>query len=157
MTSFQELYQQHARDVYRFALYLSRNRAEAEDITSETFIRAWNSRERIRQGTVKSYLLAIARNCFLQGLRHESRYEALDEALADPAPSPDMVAEHRAELARVLQLLQQLPELDRSALLMYSLEGLSYQEIAQSLGLSLAAVKTKIHRARIKLAENRLL
>jgi RNA polymerase sigma-70 factor, ECF subfamily len=57
---FGSLYQRYSRDVLRFALYLTGSRSEAEDIVSETFVRAWLSASPIRDGTVKSYLLAIA-------------------------------------------------------------------------------------------------
>ena len=56
MTDFAELYKKYAPDVYRFALYLSGEKSEAEDITSDTFVRAWTSSEAIRVATVKAYL-----------------------------------------------------------------------------------------------------
>ena len=66
MTDFGTLYTKYAPDVFRFAMYLSGNRSEAEDITSETFVRAWTAPEPIAMATVKGYLLTIARNLFLQ-------------------------------------------------------------------------------------------
>jgi RNA polymerase sigma-70 factor, ECF subfamily len=152
MTDFHTLYDQHARDVYRFALYLSGRREDAEDITSETFMRVWNTTEPIRQATVRAYLLTIARHCYLRGLRRQSRHTELDEATADPARGPQNTAEQRQELSRVLAALQQLPEIDRAALLLRAQDDLAYEEIAQALGISLAAVKTKVHRARLRLA-----
>ena len=68
MADFSTLYQRYARDVYRFAFYLCGNRSDAEDITSETFVRVWTSAGPIRAQTVKGYLLTIARNLFLQGV-----------------------------------------------------------------------------------------
>ena len=62
MTDFHELYTRYARDVHRFALYLSGDAALADDITSETFVRAWNSAAPIREATVKAYLFTIVRN-----------------------------------------------------------------------------------------------
>jgi len=79
MIDFSALYRKYAPDVYRFALYLSSERAEAEDLTSETFVRAWTSPEPIEMATVKGYLFTIARNLFLQGLRKKSRHVALNE------------------------------------------------------------------------------
>ena len=155
MTDFEALYQKHARDVFRFAFFLSGNRADAEDIASETFVRAWNTPGGIRQSTVKAYLLVIARNCYLQGLRRSSRHSALDGDFADPRQAPHESAAQRAELRQVMQDLQQLPELDRTALLMSVAEELSYEQIAETLGLSLGGVKTKIHRARLKLEQAR--
>jgi RNA polymerase sigma-70 factor (ECF subfamily) len=155
VTDFQALYEKYARDVFRFSLYLSGNRAEAEDIASETFVRAWNSPARIRQATVKAYLFTIARNCYLQGLRGRSRQAELNVEIVDPGRGPQVIAEQREDLAGVLRALQQLPEVDRSALLMCALDEMSYAEISSALGLSLGAVKTKIHRARLRLAESR--
>src|ERR1700721_2232298 len=99
MTGFGELYKKYAPDVYRFALYLSGEHGEAQDITSEVFVRAWATSEPIRTATVKAYLFAIARNLFLQGLRKKSRHVALDEDLRDPQASPYAQAEEKAELA----------------------------------------------------------
>ena len=64
--NIETLYQSYSRDVFRFALYLSGNWEDAEDITAETFVRAWVAEESIRLATVKGYLFAIARNLFLQ-------------------------------------------------------------------------------------------
>jgi RNA polymerase sigma-70 factor (ECF subfamily) len=155
MTGFGALYKKYAPDVYHFALYLSGERGEAEDITSETFVRAWASSEAIRVATVKGYLFTIARNLFLQGLRKKSRHVALDEDLRDPQASPYVQAEQKAELCAVLAGLQKLPEVDRAALLMRAFDDMPYEEIARALGISLAAVKVKIHRARLALADIR--
>ena len=152
MMDFSALYQKYAPDVFRFSLYLSGNRAEAEDITSETFVRAWTSPEPIRAETVKGYLFTIARNLYLQSLCKSKRYVELDEQMADHQASPLAQAEQRAEFRGVLAGLQELPETDRSAVLMRAIEGLSYEEIARALGITLAAVKTKIYRARLALA-----
>ena len=154
-SAFSALYAKYAPDVFRFALYLSGNRAEAEDIVSETFVRAWNAPGRIEAATVKAYLFTIARNLFLQGLRNKSRHVAIDERLADPGANPHAQAQTRAEVQSVLAGLQELPETDRAALLMRALDAIPYEEIARALGISLAAAKVKVHRARLKLAERR--
>src|SRR5579859_2190191 len=117
MTDFEALYKKYAPDVFRFALYLSGDRGDAEDITSETFVRAWTAPEPIVLSTVKGYLLAIARNLFLQGLRKRSRAVPLDESMRDPHPGPDAQAATRAQYDAVLAGLQELPEVDRAALL----------------------------------------
>jgi RNA polymerase sigma-70 factor (ECF subfamily) len=155
MTDFGELYKKYAPDVFRFALYLTGERSEAEDITSETFVRAWTSPEEIRVATVKGYLFTIARNLYRQSWRKKSRHVALNEDMRDPAASPETRAAAGAELQAVLAGLQQLPEEDRAALLMRANEGLSYEEISQAMGLSLASVKVKIHRARLALLKMR--
>jgi RNA polymerase sigma-70 factor (ECF subfamily) len=75
--------------------------------------------------------------------------------MLDPAVDLQLAAEQKAELRTVLQDMQILPEADRAALLMRAEEGMTYEEIARSLGLSLVAVKVKIHRARQTLAHLR--
>lgn len=152
MTDLSSLYKKYSSDVYRFALYLSGNRSEAEDITSETFVRAWTSPEAIEMATVKGYLFTIARNLFLQGLRKRSTHTGLVDELHDPKADPFTQAEQKEKLASVLAELQRLPESSRAAVLMHSVDGMQYEEIARVLGISLAAAKVKIHRARLALA-----
>lgn len=151
MASIEELYRRYAQDVYRFAFWLCGNAHDAEDIASETFVRAWAGADDLRMSTVKAYLLVIARNLFLQQQRSR-RHGELDPNLPDPAPRPDEIVEHRDELRVVMREMQKLPEVDRAALLMRVQEGLPYEEIARCLGVSLAAAKVKVHRARLKLA-----
>ena len=155
MTDFEDLYQRYARDVYRFALYLSGNKALAEDIASETFVRVWTVRDAIRTESVKAYLFTIARNLHADGRRREARHVAIPEVLLDPSPGPEVEALDRQALEAVLLALQQIPEVNRAALLMRAQDSLPYEEIARSLGLSVSAAKVKVHRARLRLAELR--
>jgi RNA polymerase sigma-70 factor (ECF subfamily) len=145
---FTELYEQYAQDVFRFALYLTGNRSDAEDITAETFVRAFAAPDRIRAATVKSYLLTIGRNLFLQSLRQRGKHDPLPEDVHDPARSISQQIETKAELEATLANLQRLPDVDRAALLMRASHGLSYQDIAQALGISISSAKVKVHRAR---------
>jgi RNA polymerase sigma-70 factor (ECF subfamily) len=152
MTDLSTLYKKYAPDVFRFALYLSGDRSQAEDITSETFVRVWTSPEAIEVATVKGYLFTIARNLFLHGLRRRSRHVELDQELPDLQASPYVQAEHKEKFRAMLVGLQELPEIDRAALLMRALDGMAYEEISRTLGISLASAKVKIHRARLALA-----
>ena len=102
--------------------------------------------------TVKGYLLTIARNLFLQGLRRKRHQVALEENLPDPGSDPSARAESKAEVEAALAALRKLPEIDRAALLMRAFDDMPYEEISSALGISLAAVKVKIHRARLALA-----
>ena len=153
-TSFTDLYQVHARDVFRFALYLSGDPTLAEDIVSETFLRIWDSAAVVRRETVRGYLFTIARNVFLHELRRTRRQDPLEDSHT-VAATVVRELESREDLEATLAALQTLPEADRSALLLHAREGISYEEIARVLGLSLSAVKVKIHRARLYLAERR--
>ena len=152
MTDFEGLYRRYAADVFRFALYLSGHRADAEDITSETFVRAWTSSGRIRTATVKAYLFAIARNLHLHARRTRSRLVAMPETLPDPGDGPEARAVRDSEVQAALRALQRLPEIDRAALRMRA-DDMPYEEIARALDLTLATVKVRIHRARLALRE----
>lgn len=153
--TFSGLYRAYAGDVRRFALFLSGDASLADDIVSETFIRMWNARARVDLATVKAYLFAIARNLYLHERRQAKRLAPIDADMSDPQPDPQQRMSARLELGAVLEALQTLPEVDRSAVLMRADAGMSYEEIARTLGTSVAAAKVKVHRARLKLAAAR--
>lgn len=150
---FETLYQRYARDVYRFALYLSGRQDVADDISAETFVRAWLSPKPIREVTVKAYLFAIARNLYRAGLKREARTDALPDSMPSGVASPEAAATASLDLARVLARLQQLPEVDRAVLLMRAEDDMSYDEIAAAVGISAGAAKVKVHRARARLLQ----
>ena len=156
MFTFQDLYESYASQVYRFAFWLAGDSLEAEDITSETLIRAWVNHSTIRTETLKAYLFTIARNIYLEQQRKRKRQVALEDIYPDPAPGPDKLTEAQAELHRAQRFLQTLSEVDRAAFILRVQHELPYAEIARVLGLSLAAAKVKVHRARIKLLRDRL-
>jgi RNA polymerase sigma-70 factor (ECF subfamily) len=151
MLTFQDLYETYAPDVYRFLLWLAGDVAEASDVVSETFVRAWVRRATIRTETLKAYLLTIARNVYLERLRKRKREVVLDDVYADPGTGPEGVVESRLELERVQGVLQTLPEIDRTAFVLRVQHELPYVEIARVLDLSLSAAKVKVHRVRKKL------
>jgi RNA polymerase sigma factor (sigma-70 family) len=148
---FSEVYTRHAQDVYRFALYLSGNAHVAQDVTAETFARAWVARGRIRLGSVKAYLLVIARNLCRDVARHPPDGAQADHDVADTVADQERTVRAREELGHVLRALRELPELDRTVLAMATIEGLSHQAIAEAVGLSVPAIKVRIHRARVRL------
>jgi RNA polymerase sigma-70 factor (ECF subfamily) len=151
LVDFHSLFERHSPDVYRFALYLSGDPSLAEEIVQETFVRAWVMPGEVCGGTVKAYLLTIARNLYRAERKRAARQVGLNATLPDPKPGPEAVAWGRLELDAVFEALQALPEADRAALLMHVQDGLPYAAIASALGLSIAAIKVKVHRARIKL------
>lgn len=156
MLTFHELYERHAPDVYRFAYWMCGDPADAEDITSETFVRAWAAPTPIRTETVKAYLFAIARNLYLAHRNRARRQAPLDDLVPDTAPTTEQLVEDRLALAEVKASIQALPETDRAALIMRVLYEMPYDEIARVLSLSVVAAKVKVHRARLRLAAARL-
>jgi RNA polymerase sigma-70 factor (ECF subfamily) len=155
MTDIENLYERYAGDVRRFALYLCGDVVMADEITSDTFVGAWMAAGRIRQPTVKSYLFTIARNAYTDLLRRSGRHTQLDENMPDTRISVQAQMEQTAEVRAVLAALQQLPELDRTLLLMRALDEMPYEEIAETLGISVVTAKVKVHRARLKLMQTR--
>ena len=151
VTDFHSLYERYAPAVRRFALFLSGDPAMADDITSETFVRAWTTTGAIREPTVKSYLFTVAHNLYRDLLRRERRLSALDEAMPDNRPALSSRVEHSSELDRVFEAMRELSDIDRTALMMRASEEMSYEEIAQALNLPLTTVKTKVYRARLRL------
>ncbi len=151
---FHDLYDSYSKDVYRFALWLSGDRAKAEDLTSETFIRAWTRRDAIRTETLKAYLISIARNLYLMQIRKESRVTDLEDIHSDPSPGPDRVTESRHELSRIEE--QSMRECDRTAFVLRVKHELPYADIARILGLSLTSAKVKVHRVRKRLLIDRM-
>jgi RNA polymerase sigma-70 factor (ECF subfamily) len=147
--SFGALYERHARDVYRFALALCGNEAQAEDLTAEAFLRVWEAGSRVRELTVRGYLVAIVRNLHRSEWRRERRRGAMPEAVAAPAADPAA----RVELEQVLEALKALDERDTEVLLLRAEAGLSYEEIAVLTGGTAEAARIRAHRARKRLTE----
>jgi RNA polymerase sigma factor (sigma-70 family) len=150
--SLERLYKKHAGDVYRYALVVLRNEADAEDVTQTTFMNAYRALERgERPRTPQNWLIAIAHNVCRQRFRQSQRRPnevELNEELAEAYADDDSVS---AEDIR--RALGHLAFNQRAALVMRELEGRSYQEIAEILGLSVSAIETLIFRARRALRE----
>ena len=155
MTDIENLYEHYAGDVRRFALYLCGDVMMADEITSDTFVRAWMAGDRIHQPTVKSYLFAIARNAYIDLLRRAARHTQLDENMPAGQISAQTQMEQSAEVREVLAALQQLPEMDRAVLLMRTLDEMPYEEIAETLGIPMVNARVTVHRARLKLMQTR--
>ena len=151
---FHALYERYAPHVHRFALFLCGDDVLAEDITSETFVRAWVAQGNIVQETVKAYLFAIARNIYRDSLRRARQHLPLTDSV-EPSTNVERGLHAKSELRVVLFAMQRLPEADRAALLMRAQDGMSYEEIAHALQLTVSNVKVKVHRARLRLMEAR--
>ncbi|MDR2453463.1 MAG: sigma-70 family RNA polymerase sigma factor [Bifidobacteriaceae bacterium] len=152
--TWSELAERHYPHVYRVAYRLTGNPADAEDLAQETFCRVFRSVGAYQAGgSFEAWLGRIATNLFLDAKRREARVrlEALDDAaaqVASPEAGPERLAlalRANAEVAAALQRLS--PDL-RQALLMCDVEGRSYKEIAERLGVALGTVRSRLHRAR---------
>jgi len=149
---FERLYRRHVADVYHYALAVLRNPADAEDVTQTTFLNALRAYERgERPKAAQNWLIAIAHNVCRQRFRQSQRRPrevALEEDVAD------RVVDDEAPTAEdIRRALGQLAFNQRAALVMLELEGRSYADIAEILGVSSGAVETLLFRARRALRE----
>jgi RNA polymerase sigma-70 factor (ECF subfamily) len=153
--AFERLYRRHALDVYRYAMAVLRNQADAEDVTQTTFMNAYRALERgDTPASPHNWLIAIAHNVCRQRFRAQSRRVrevGIDDDIADHFVAPEDDNALSAEDIR--RALGHLAFNQRAALVMRELEGRSYAEIADLLGLSVSAVETLIFRARRALRE----
>ena len=151
MISFNELYNAHADDVYRFSHWLSGDRQEAEDITSETFIRAWAHHKKIRTETLKAFIFTIARNIYLQHLRKKKGQAVLLDVHPDPSVGPDEQTESNHKLEKVQKAVQSFSEVDRTAFYLRVHQDMPYSEIGRILNITQSAGKVKVYRIRKRL------
>jgi RNA polymerase sigma-70 factor (ECF subfamily) len=121
--------------------------ALAEDVTQETFLALWRRPASFDpgRGTIRALLLGIARNLILKNWRDERPYEELEEQDSICGPVDLPAGERAAFVARAIALL---PPLQREALILAEYEDMSLEEIGRATGAELAAVKSRLHRAR---------
>ena len=152
--TFSALYRKYAPEVYRFAIYLTDDRAAAEDIVADTFAAVWLSSTPIVGTTVRAYLFTIARNLYRRGGRYGRRHAPLDADVADSAPRADASVEAADLIHAVQRRLDALPERVRSAVAMRT-AGLDYDDIGRALGITAGNARVLVHRARLALADIR--
>lgn len=161
--AFAELVESYKQPIYNFILRTVRDAAEAEDLAQNTFVQVWKSAKRYRTSArFSTWLYTIARNLSLNEIRRRTRHRA--QSLDAPHPDYEEQPLHqvedvsalvpqdalvRAELFnKVEEAIQDLPENQRTALLLCREEDVTYEEIAEILGVSISATKSIIHRAR---------
>lgn len=158
MPSWDELVREHADRVYRLAYRLSGNAQDAEDLTQDTFIRVFRSLQSYEPGTFEGWLHRITTNLFLDMVRRRNRIrmEALPEdyeRVPSGDPDPGQIyadANLNPQLQVALDALS--PEF-RAAVVLADIEGLSYEEVAATLGVKLGTVRSRIHRGRKSIRE----
>jgi len=156
--SYEILVKRYQKRVHRLAQRLVRDADAADDVAQEAFIRAYYALSRYEQGrNFYFWLSRIAVNLALNHLSREKRLVALpeDDTNLDPALSTDPTAEADASQlkVRIGEAIEKLPLHQRSVLLLRAQEGLSYQEIARNLDISIGTVMSRLSRARQALKE----
>ena len=155
--SWEEIVEAHSARVYRLAYRLTGNQHDAEDLTQEVFVRVFRSLSTYTPGTFEGWLHRITTNLFLDMVRRKQRirFDALGddaaERLPSREPSPQQVFNDAHFDADVQQALDTLAPEFRAAVVLCDIEGLSYEEIAATLGVKLGTVRSRIHRGRSQL------
>lgn len=139
--------------LFRVALRITLSREEAEDVVQDTMIKVWNSRDKWQQlDSIEAYSLTIARNLSLDRIKkmdnnnsslEEEQVERLDQT---STPSERMIQKDKLDIVR--RIIDELPEKQRSCLQLRDIEGKTYKEIADILGITEEQVKVNIFRAR---------
>jgi RNA polymerase sigma-70 factor (ECF subfamily) len=166
--AFAGLVDKYKQPVMNFIYRSLRDEIEAEDLAQNVFLQAWKSRSRYKQtAKFSTWLFTIARNLCLNEIRRRSRHpaESIEEAHAEHDDQPRQQYEDKSQIAPPEKLLQvelaqkieealaELPENQRTAILLCRQDEMSYEEIAEVLDCSLSATKSLIHRGRETLKE----
>ncbi|HTJ72865.1 MAG TPA: RNA polymerase sigma factor SigE [Actinospica sp.] len=152
--SWEEVVRTHSARVYRLAYRLTGDRHDAEDLTQEVFVRVFRSLSTYAPGTFEGWLHRITTNLFLDQARRKSRirFEGLAddaaERLAGREPTPAQAYFDAHLDGDIEAALAALPPEFRAAVVLCDIEGLSYEEIAATLGVKLGTVRSRIHRGR---------
>jgi RNA polymerase sigma-70 factor (ECF subfamily) len=151
----------HLDAAYRFARWLARSPADADDVVQEAMLRAFRGFDGLRGGDVKAWLFAIVRNCHLTALAQRERRGFVPlPAEGDPdagtplvsaAPGPESISMRRDEERSLERLLGDLPPEHREVLILREIEELDYREIAAAIQVPIGTVMSRLARARAAL------
>lgn len=152
--TWEEVVRDHSGRVYRLAFRLTGNRPDAEDLTQEVFVRVFKSLAKYTPGTFEGWLHRITTNLFLDQARRKQRirFDGLtDEAterLSSTEPSPERSFEMAHFDYDVQRALGELPPDFRVAVVLCDVEGMSYNQVADTVGVKVGTVRSRIHRGR---------
>ena len=155
--TWEDVVREHSARVYRLAYRLTGNCHDAEDLTQEVFVRVFRSLPSYTPGTFEGWLHRITTNLFLDITRRKQRirFEGLGEETAaklkGTEPTPPQAFDERHLDHDVAAALADLPPEYRAAVVLCDIEGLTYEEIADVLGVKLGTVRSRIHRGRAQL------
>ena len=153
--AFECLLGRHLDSVYAYIYRLTGSAPDAQDLVQETFLRVWQKAHsyRARQGAFSTWLFRLARNlCIDRSRRRRPQPDSQAvESAADPAPNAEASLLRARQLAALQAALDELPEAQRSALLLCQVQGFSNREAASILGVSVRALESLLARARRRL------
>ena len=154
---------EHIEALYGYAMTLTRDKTEAEDLVQETYLRAVRAANQpAADGNLKAWLFVIMRNAWLNAMRHKQNGQRIfemenDEPVAgtanDASSNPHVVYLRKLERQQVRDAIDELPDTYREIVVLRDIEGFSYQEIATVLNCPAGTVMSRLGRARGKLRE----
>ena len=151
------LYARHHVRVFRFVLRLVQDESTAEDLTTEVWIDVWRRADRFeRRSAVSTWVLSIARFkalSFLKRRPEETLNEPAASAIEDPADNPDIELEKKDTMSALRKCLTELPPQHREIVDLVYYHEKSLEEVSEIVGIPKNTVKTRMHRARARLAE----
>ena len=143
--------------LFRLALRITMNRAEAEDVVQDTLLRVWEQRGQWGQiGNLEAFAITTCRNRALDVAKRAGRNTASLDKVDNGQWSMVNVQsdlEAKEQISLIRRLMDDLPELQRTIMLLRDIEGKTYQEIAETLDISETQVKVYLHRARTKIRQ----
>ena len=149
--AFAELYDRHVVRIYRHIYYLVNDAREAEDLTAQTFLKAWEAINRYKErgAPFVAWLLRIAHNLTVSYLRSKREHSSLDEAYVDQKlnRNPEEALERSSEEKSVREAVLRLRDEQRQVIMLRFVEELDYREVASVIGKSVPAVRVIQHRA----------
>ncbi len=153
--AFGRLYDMYVSRVYRHIYYRVGNKADAEDLTQQVFLRAWKAIDRYRKtgSAFAAWLMTIGHNLVIDfyRTRKAETYLDADFMVQDSAPGPQKIAEAGFEQQRLRRVILQLRGDEQQVVILRFLEGFSFREIAQAMGKKEGNIRVILHRALAKL------
>lgn len=153
------LVKQHKNMVYSYALYIMKDRMEADDVAQEVLIRLWENLDKINLLAAKSWLMRTTHNLCIDYFRKRKQVYQIDEEFAESIEAnesesnPLIITQLKMTANKIKELIKELPDHLKSVFVLYEIEGLKYKEISKTLDLPINTVKVQLLRARKQLQE----
>lgn len=166
-SAFDLLVSKHEKRAYQYAFRLTSNQDDASDIVADAFVRVYNALQNFKGNSAfTTWLFRILTNCYLDQRKKEKNKQHLslegtmqtetgemERQIEDESDGPEEKLERNAREESIRNAIRQLPDYQQAMLVMYHVENLSYEEMAESLDLPLGTVKSRLNRARLSLRE----
>lgn len=167
LDAYNHLVLKYEERAYKYAFRLTRNPEIAADVVADSFVRVFSALKNFKgQSAFSTWLYRIVTNCYLDKKKKDKaeRFVSLDDTVSagesevkvqyeDPSDGPDVIAERNEREAVIVKAMDKMPDYQKTMLVMYHVENLSYEEIADVLDLPIGTVKSRLNRARMALRD----